>query len=71
MPPMGEIEDFIDHGLGPNLHGLYSIGFEQGENLLIQGIRSCRNTDRIDPAGREKGLNRLSDRQSDPLSESP
>jgi len=38
MTSMGKREDFVDHGLHPDFHGLYIIFFEQGENFFIQGI---------------------------------
>jgi hypothetical protein len=45
----GEKENFVDHGLGSQLHGLDPIVLEQEENLLIQSIGPRRHANRIDP----------------------
>jgi hypothetical protein len=53
---MGKREDFVDHGLHPDFHGLYIIFFEQGENFFIQGIGSCGNANGMDQTRSEERL---------------
>jgi hypothetical protein len=56
MTSVGRREDFVDHGLYPDFHGLYIIFFKQGENLFIQSIGSSGDANGIDEARSEEGL---------------